>query len=139
MPEILAEARVARGPQAPAPALAPAPRHSSRPRARGASEKREPRKIRFTGDEWTTVVSRARECGKPPARYVRDVALGTLPKARRSQANAELIRALGRIGNALTRLSSPELVAAQGDGDPDRAAALDTALAELLAAVRRIG
>lgn len=65
---------------------------------------RHPRKIRFTPEEWATIVARAADCGTPPARYVREAALGETPRVRRPQANAELLRHLARIGNNLNQL-----------------------------------
>src|SRR5580704_4474255 len=66
---------------------------------------RQVRKIRFTHEEWTTIEARAADCGTPPARYVRETALGATPRVRRSQGNAELIRQLGHIGNNLNQLA----------------------------------
>lgn len=69
------------------------------------AERRHPRKIRFRPEEWATIVSRAADCGTPPARYVREAALGETPRVRRPHANAELLRQLGRIGNNLNQLA----------------------------------
>lgn len=66
---------------------------------------RHPRKIRFTPEEWATIVTRAADCGTPPARYVREAALGETPRVRRPQANAVLLRHLARIGNNLNQLA----------------------------------
>lgn len=103
------------------------------------------RKVRYTDAEWATIVARARECGKVPARYVRDVSLGAIPKAKRSHANAELVREIGRIGNALTStLTELRSVVHGGVASPDSEAisgigeTLSEALSEILAAVRRI-
>lgn len=103
------------------------------PIARGRPPRREPRKVRYSDPEWATIVERARECGKAPARYVREVSLGAVPKARRSHANAELVRELGRVGIALRHLAA----AARDAGQAPDAAALEGTLAEILAVVRR--
>ena len=97
--------------------------------------RRLPRKIRYTAAEWEAITQRARICGKPPARYVREVSLGATPRPRSSQANAELIRELGRIGTALTQLAA---TARQG-GARLSAEAIDSTLAEILSIVRRLG
>lgn len=98
-------------------------------------EPRLPRKIRYTSAEWDAIVECARACGKPPAEYVRDTSLGAVPRVRHGEANAGLIRELGRIGNALTRLAAT----AKENGALPQAAAVDAALAELLTAVRHLG
>lgn len=92
------------------------------------------RKIRYTDAEWDTIVDRARACGQPPARYVRDVSLGLVPKIGRAQATAPLVHELGRIGNALAALAAQQRAA----GDQERAAAIAETLSELLAVVRRL-
>ena len=92
------------------------------------------RKIRYTDGEWDTILERARACGQPPARYVRDVSLGAVPKIGRVQATAPLVHELGRIGNALTALAAQE----RAGGGQERAAAIGEALSELLAVVRRL-
>jgi hypothetical protein len=70
-----------------------------------------------------------------PARYVRETSLGGVPKARLNQANDEIIRELGRIGAVLARLAT----AAKDAGTAADQAAIETVLADLLAAVRRLG
>lgn len=97
--------------------------------------RRLPRKIRFTTAEWEAIAQRARLCGKAPARYVREVSLGASPRPRSNQANAELIRELGRIGTALTQLAA---TARQGRAGMS-ADAIDSTLAEILSVVRRLG
>jgi hypothetical protein len=97
------------------------------------SSLRQPRKIRYTAAEWAAIVAHARACGRPPARYVREISLGALPKARPGRANDEIIRELGRIGTVLTRLATPKEANTAADQ-----AAIEAVLAELLAAVRRL-
>jgi hypothetical protein len=70
-----------------------------------ATERRAVRKIRFTAAEWSTVEERARSCGRAPARYVREVALGTVLKVSRTRANAPIIRELGALTLVLQRVS----------------------------------
>ena len=97
--------------------------------------RRLPRKIRYTTAEWEAIAQRARLCGKAPARYVREVSLGATPRPRSSQAHAELIHELGRVGTALTQLAA---TARQG-GARLNADAIDSTLAEILSIVRRLG
>lgn len=92
------------------------------------------RKIRYTEQEWSTIVERARICGKAPARYVRETSLGVVPASRSRQADAALIRELGRIGLHLSRLAGKG-GEAQASDEP---LALESVLAEILALVRRL-
>ena len=94
-----------------------------------------PRKIRYTSVEWNIITERARLCGKAPARYVRETSLGVTPKVRSAQTDAALIRELGQIGTALTRLASM----AKEQGVIGHAANLDSVLEEILSVVRRLG
>ena len=96
---------------------------------------RHPRKIRFSDEEWAVIVDRARLCGRAPARYVRETALGAVPKSTRTQANAALVHHLGRIGTTLRTLS----IEISAQGEPSRAREIDGVLAEILAAVRQLG
>jgi hypothetical protein len=50
------------------------------------------------------VEERARACGRAPARYVREVALGAAPKVSRTRANAPIIHELGALAVALQRV-----------------------------------
>ena len=84
--------------------------------------------VRFTADEFALIRECARECGKPPARYIRETALGAVPRSRRSNGNAAVIRELARIGNALTQLAE---VARRPDTPAD-SAAIEAALGEVL-------
>ena len=103
-------------------------------RAQPPSEPRHPHKIRFTAEEWATILRNAGDCGTPPARYVREVALGHTPRARRPQANAELLRLLLRAGNNLNQLA----YVANGRGQVNEASLLRVALDEVVAAARRV-
>ena len=103
---------------------------------RGATiEKRKPRKIRYQDSEWDLIVARARECRKPPARYVREVSLGVIPRARRNRIEDAIIHQLGRIGNNLNQLAR----LAHATGHLDTAGQVESTLEEILALVRRIG
>ncbi|MEW5918193.1 MAG: hypothetical protein AB1762_17455 [Gemmatimonadota bacterium] len=95
---------------------------------------REVRKIRYTDQEWDTIVERARSCGQPPARYVRAVSLGVVPRSSRAQASAAVVHELGRIGNTLAALRAD----VRSSGDGARSDTIEVALQELLAVVRRL-
>lgn len=96
---------------------------------------RRPRKIRFSDDEWTAIVDRARLCGRAPARYVRETALGAVPRRTRTQAIAPVVHQLGRLGNQLRQLS--ERLTERGESAS--ASEISRALGETLAVVRQLG
>ena len=103
--------------------------------ARGTiPELRQPRKIRYTAAEWASIVQRARACRRPPARYVRETSLGAAPKTVHNQQNDDVIHELGRVGTTLSRLASQ----AKESGVLSQQAMIEAALAEILAAVRRL-
>jgi len=66
---------------------------------------------------------------------VRETSLGGVPKARPGKVNDEVIHELGRIGTILARLAT----AANEAGAAADQTAIETVLADLLAAVRRLG
>ena len=98
-------------------------------------QKRQVRKIRYRNSEWDLIVARARECRKPPARYVREVSLGVVPRARRNRIEDRIIVHLGRIGNNLNQLAR----LAHSTGQLNAQDQLQFTLEEVLAAIRRIG
>jgi hypothetical protein len=100
-----------------------------------ATEKRKARKIRYRESEWELIVARARECRTPPARYVREVSLGVVPRARRNRVEDRIIVELGRIGNNLNQLAR----LAHGRGNVPARDELRAALEEVLTLIRRIG
>jgi hypothetical protein len=95
---------------------------------------RRPRKIRFSDDEWDVIVDRARLCGRAPARYVRETALGATPRATRTQATAPVIHQLGRLGNQLRQLSDR----LTERGELASATEVSEALGEVLGVVRHL-
>jgi hypothetical protein len=112
--------------------------HTAQRASRSVGNAENPRRsvssmVRFTPDEFALIAQRARDCGRAPARFIREAALGAVPRERRSAASAELLRQLGRIGNNLNQLA-----ARAHSGAPLPGSALETALGELLEAVRRI-
>lgn len=96
---------------------------------------RQAHKIRYTTDEWSIIVDRARQCGRPPARYAREVSLGATPRGQRHRENGDMIHELGRIGTTLARL----VAASPQEGDRSQRPMLEAVLTELLATVRRLG
>lgn len=118
----------------------------------GTKERRVVRKIRFSGAEWAVVEERARSCGRAPARYVREVALGAVPKMSRTRANAPIIRELGALAAAVQRVrgvvSGPDSGADRGavpepssgatSPGSDVGAELEAVVSGLLTLVRRL-
>lgn len=117
-----------------------------------AKERRGVRKIRFSAAEWAIVEERARACGRAPARYVREVALGAVPKVSRARANAPIIRELGALAAAVQRVrglllgpdsgadrgSIPEPSSGATSPGSDVGAELEAVVSGLLALVRRL-
>lgn len=98
------------------------------------ASRRTVRKIRYHDCEWDQIVARARDCRMPPSRYVREVSLGSIPRARRNRITDELILQLGRIGNNLNQLTR----IAQSAGEMPVHDLLKSILSDVLAVIRRI-
>jgi hypothetical protein len=104
---------------------------------------------RRSGPWWRS----ARARGRAPARYVREVTLGAVPKVSRTRANAPIIRELGALALALQCVNRVLKQPGEGeasdprrDGETGRAAAqtsatedIDAAVGGLLVIVRRLG
>ncbi len=79
------------------PASAEAPESpESKPRHR------QPRTVRFHDHEWQQLLERARACGLQRGRYVRETALGAVP---RGLGDKQLLHQLARLGNNLNQLA----------------------------------
>ena len=61
--------------------------------------------VRFSPEGIARVSERARSCGCTSARYIRETALGAIPKARHHADRDALVRELARIGRDLERLT----------------------------------
>ena len=61
--------------------------------------------IRFRPEELARIAARARACGQAPASFIRDTALGAVPRARQETARAPLLLELARIGRSLDDLA----------------------------------
>jgi mobilization protein NikA len=71
-----------------------------------AAERRDhPKLIRYSASELAIVIQRARDCGRPVARFIRESSLGAGPRARRSHMNDQLIQRLAETATCLQRLS----------------------------------
>ena len=91
--------------------------------------------IRFAPDELAAVSSRARACGRTPARFIREAALGAIPKARHNEDRDHILLALARLGGHLS------VLARRIDCDNTResdGAQLAAALAEHRTAIRAL-
>jgi hypothetical protein len=64
-----------------------------------------PKLIRFAPDELAAVTRRARACGRTPARFIREAALGAIPKARHNEDRDRTLLALARVGGQLSVLA----------------------------------
>jgi hypothetical protein len=91
--------------------------------------------IHFTPDELAAVHRRAHACGRTPARFIREAALGAIPKARHHEDRDRVLLALARLGGQLSVLASR--TGADEQREPDRAA-LASALAEHRAAIQAV-
>lgn len=61
--------------------------------------------VRFSPDELRIIVDRARTAGRPAACFIRESALGSSPRARKTELSDALIRALSRVATRLGKLS----------------------------------
>ncbi len=61
--------------------------------------------IRLYPEELAQLTTRARACGRTPARFIRETALGAIPKARQHGDTESLLHTLARIGNILEQLA----------------------------------
>jgi len=59
--------------------------------------------LRLHPDELAQITTRAEACGLKPARFIRETALGAMPKARHHADTDRLLRSLARIGRTLER------------------------------------
>ena len=91
--------------------------------------------VHLRPDESDLVRERARACGLTVARYMREAALGAVPKARPRLAEMEAVRELLRIGNNLNQLAH----VANRNEEIEREGELRAVLEEVLAAARRLG
>jgi len=94
--------------------------------------------VRFSPEEIARISERARTCGRTVARYIREAALGAVPKARHHAERDALLRELARTGRDLARLA--HLVEAARDGQLPSAEQdqLLNALADHRAALRAV-
>ena len=91
-------------------------------------------RVRLSKHEREAIRSRADLCRKPLSTFVREVALGSIPRARPGRLEEKAIYHLGRIGNNLNQLAR----AANTTGRLVDERRLGAALDELLAAIRRL-
>ena len=91
--------------------------------------------IRFAPDELAAVSRRARTCGRTPARFIREAALGAIPKARHNEDRDRILLALARVGGQLSVLARRVNDGNQHESD---GAQLDAALAEHRTTIRTL-
>jgi hypothetical protein len=90
--------------------------------------------IRFHAEELACITVAARACGQTPARFIRETALGAIPRRRPQTAAEPLLRELARIGRALDHLAH----LAQSGPTATLAEQVRTALAGHQALVRQV-
>lgn len=61
--------------------------------------------LRLHPEELAHITARAEACGLKPARFIREAALGPMPKARHHGDTDRLLRALARIGRSLEQVA----------------------------------
>ena len=83
--------------------------------------------VRVSPGEHRVLRERARECGKGTSTYVREVALGSVPRARPRRIEQRVVHQLARIGNNLNQLARA--------ANATRRVELSRRLAEVLAAI----
>lgn len=94
--------------------------------------------IRFHPDELSQIARRAQDCGRTPARFIREAALGAIPKPRHHADRDALLRELAHVGAELDQLAR---LAATGGNAPlsdSLSARLSTALDAHAVLVRRV-
>jgi hypothetical protein len=80
--------------------------------------------LRLYPEELADITARAKRCGLKPARFIREAALGPMPKARRHAETDRLLRALARLGGRLEQAARR----ARSSGDAALAEQVATAL-----------
>lgn len=90
------------------------------------------RGIRFSPKQWASIKERALHCDMKPTTYIRQTALGAVPRQRRRVYESDLVYHLGRIGNNLNQLARRH-----NSGEPVARAEVLAALLEIRAVLRR--
>ena len=91
-------------------------------------------RVRMSPQEHQVINSRADQCGKPVSTFVREVALGSVPRARPGRLEEKAIYHLGRIGNNLNQLA----YVANATGRLDDTRRLHEVLDNLLQTIRHL-
>ena len=94
--------------------------------------------VRFSTEELARISERAHICGYTPARYIRETALGAIPKARHHADRDALLRELARVGCDLGRLARLAKIAGLGNFHAADRTQLVNALATLEETLRSI-
>lgn len=94
--------------------------------------------IRFHPDELTLIVRRAHDCGRTPARFIREAALGAIPKPRHHADRDALLRELAHVGAELDQLARRVATGGSVPLTDSPTARLSTALDAHAALVRHV-
>lgn len=90
--------------------------------------------VRLAPEERRAIRERAHLCGKGASTYMREVALGSVPRARPQRLEQKAVYHLSRIGNNLNQLAH----AANATGRLAESRRIMRALEELTEAIRRL-
>ena len=91
-------------------------------------------RVRLSPRERQVIRTRAEQCRKPMSTFVREVALGSVPRARPGRLDEKAIYHLGRIGNNLNQLA----YVANATGRLDDTRLLHEVLDHLLQTIRHL-
>ncbi len=90
--------------------------------------------VRLSTEERELLSERAVICGKPISTFIREVSLGSVPKARPGHLERKAIYHLSRIGNNLNQLART----ANATGQLEDARRIEAALEEVTRAIERL-
>ena len=90
--------------------------------------------VRVSPGEHRVLLERAKECGKGASTYMREVALGSVPRARPRRIEQQAIHQLARIGNNLNQLAR----VANATGRIELSRRLEKVLNELIETMRNL-
>ena len=102
--------------------------------SRGGLKQTEIVSVRLSPEERDSVRERAAICGKPISTYMREVALGSVPRVRRGHLERKTIYHLSRIGSNLNQIART----ANATGRLGDARKIEAAIEELTQAIERL-
>ncbi|MDQ3673490.1 MAG: hypothetical protein M3365_03815 [Gemmatimonadota bacterium] len=94
--------------------------------------------IQLHPDELTQIVQRAHDSGRTPARFIREAALGAIPKPRHHADRDAMLHELAHIGGVLDQLARLAATGGSGPLPESLTARLGTALDAHAALIRHV-